>query len=70
MKPETIAQGRVKTPMAQDPVCGMEFSEQHTGAVGEYNGKTYYFCSTICRKQFDLKPERYAGESLGSRGGA
>ena len=43
-----------------DPVCGMQFNEEKAVAKVEYQGKTYYFCTEACRKQFDEEPARYA----------
>jgi hypothetical protein len=28
----------------------------------EHNGKTYYFCSDDCRKDFEKAPAKYAGK--------
>lgn len=52
----------VKSPMGtHDPVCGMEIIPQ-SGTKAEksdYKGKTYYFCSTLCKVQFEQNPEKY-----------
>jgi Cu+-exporting ATPase len=45
--------------MARDPVCGMEVDEKDAAGSSEYRGKTYYFCSGDCKKQFDQKPEQF-----------
>ncbi|HZK13669.1 MAG TPA: efflux RND transporter periplasmic adaptor subunit, partial [Desulfobaccales bacterium] len=48
--------------VVQDPVCGMDLDEGKAGTAGrkrEYQGKSYYFCSDTCQKQFDKTPERY-----------
>ncbi len=45
--------------MAIDPVCGMTVSEERPGAVSEYRGRKYFFCSTACKKAFDANPEKY-----------
>ncbi|PMP73271.1 MAG: hypothetical protein C0180_07190 [Aciduliprofundum sp.] len=47
--------------MVKDPVCGMEVKED-TKFRSDYNGKTYYFCSESCKKQFDKNPEKYVRE--------
>lgn len=44
---------------ATDPVCGMKVDPKTAAAEGEYEGKTYYFCSEGCRKSFEEDPERY-----------
>ncbi|GAA4173607.1 permease [Gryllotalpicola koreensis] len=43
----------------RDPVCGMAVSPETAAASAEYDGQTYYFCSTGCRTAFDLKPEAF-----------
>jgi YHS domain-containing protein len=45
--------------MAQDPVCGMEVEESKAAGSSEYQGRTYYFCSTGCKAAFDKEPEKY-----------
>ena len=43
----------------KDPVCGHEVDETRAKAAGltsDYEGKTYYFCSYNCNKQFDKDP--------------
>jgi len=45
-----------------DPVCNMTIEDENAAGVSEYNGKTYYFCSTHCKGKFDKDPEAYVGE--------
>ena len=45
--------------MAIDPVCGMEVDETTAKDRSTFQGKTYYFCSTDCREEFDESPEDY-----------
>jgi YHS domain-containing protein len=47
--------------MAIDPVCKMEVKEEEAAATSEYQGKTYYFCATGCKIDFDEDPEKYLG---------
>jgi membrane fusion protein, copper/silver efflux system len=50
----------VKT--GSDPVCRMNVDENRAQAEGNvrvYKGKTYYFCSSQCRDEFDQQPKRY-----------
>ncbi|CAN5465768.1 YHS domain-containing protein [soil metagenome] len=44
--------------MAQhkDPVCGMQVEELSAVGQSEYEGKTYYFCSSGCKTKFDADP--------------
>lgn len=45
--------------MAIDPVCGMEVDPGKTSHKSIYRGKIYYFCSSICKKEFERDPEYY-----------
>ncbi len=40
-----------------DPVCGMTVNAATAAGKHEYNGKTYYFCSTHCLHKFNADPE-------------
>lgn len=43
-----------------DPVCGMDVdSSASTTVTSDRNGKTYYFCSADCRRQFEASPSDY-----------
>jgi Cu+-exporting ATPase len=44
---------------AIDPVCGMEVDPATAAGSSEYQGITYYFCSTGCKRQFDQDPVIY-----------
>lgn len=44
---------------AIDPVCHMTVDEDSAAATTEYKGKTYYFCSPGCKKEFEADPEAY-----------
>lgn len=55
----------------KDPVCGHEVDEDQAKAAGltsDYEGKTYYFCSYSCNKQFDQNPERYLAKTPAGSG--
>ncbi|MBM2838632.1 MAG: hypothetical protein HW415_1257, partial [Deltaproteobacteria bacterium] len=47
--------------MATDPVCKMEVDED-TSLKTEFEGKSYYFCSAICKSAFEKEPHRYTEE--------
>ncbi len=47
---------------AKDPVCGMTVGEKQAAGKSEYQGKTYYFCSTGCKAAFDKEPQKYVGK--------
>lgn len=42
-----------------DPVCGMSIESEKAAARADFAGRTYYFCSERCRKQFQSKPQQY-----------
>lgn len=46
-----------------DPVCGMSIKVDQAASKVEREGKTFYFCSEACRKQFDADPAKYAGRT-------
>jgi Cu+-exporting ATPase len=46
--------------MVTDPVCGMRIDTDDAAATGEYEGKTYYFCSQACHDAFVADPTSYA----------
>jgi Cu+-exporting ATPase len=48
--------------IVKDPVCDMECEEEEAVATSVYKGKTYYFCATGCKNEFDQNPEKYAKE--------
>ncbi len=45
--------------MALDPVCGMEVDPSKAAAKTVYKGKIYYFCSPMCKSEFEKDPEHY-----------
>jgi Cu+-exporting ATPase len=45
-----------------DPVCWMDVARKSITGKSEYNGKTYYFCSSGCKETFDREPELYVDE--------
>jgi P-type Cu+ transporter len=44
---------------ALDPVCGMTVQPDTAAGSYEYQGKTYYFCSTHCLHRFRENPESF-----------
>lgn len=50
--------------MTKDLVCGMQVDENNPETPRlEYRGETYYFCTPLCRAQFEADPERFLSES-------
>lgn len=45
--------------MEKDLVCGMDVDPETAAAKSEYQGKTYYFCASGCKKRFDGEPTKY-----------
>lgn len=41
-----------------DPVCGMDLSDR-TPVTFQFEDKTYYFCSTVCKNVFEKEPHKY-----------
>jgi PKD repeat protein len=42
-----------------DLVCKMKIDKRTAKLKSEYKGKTYYFCSTYCKTEFDKNPGKY-----------
>ena len=49
----------IETKLAVDPVCGMTVDPNEAAGSHEYEGKTYYFCSTRCVQRFREDPQRF-----------
>ena len=54
--------------MGLDPVCKMEVNPASAEAQSAYQGQTFYFCSTECKRLFDANPERYIDETDRAQG--
>lgn len=50
---------KVKFANAVDPICNMP-TEADMKDTAVYKGKTYGFCSSLCRDEFKKNPEKYA----------
>ena len=46
----------------KDPVCGMQVDTADAAARSDFEGKTYYFCSTDCKTKFDQNPAQFTGD--------
>jgi xanthine dehydrogenase accessory factor len=44
---------------AVDPICGMTVSVEAAGDAVQFDGVSYYFCSSGCRSRFEADPARY-----------
>ena len=47
--------------LVKDVVCGMTVDANATQHRAEYQGQTYYFCSSGCQTKFVADPQRYLG---------
>ena len=45
--------------METDVVCGMKVDPAKAAGQSQYNGKTYYFCTKVCKTKFDANPSQY-----------
>ncbi len=54
--------------MERDLVCGMDVDPKTAAAKSIYQGKTYYFCSAGCKKDFDKEPQKYIKATLSNPG--
>lgn len=51
--------------IAKDVICGMDVEEKTArakGLVSEYQGRTYYFCADMCKREFDAAPATHAAK--------
>ena len=49
----------------RDPVCGMKVKEIMKAPTTVYKGKTYYFCTDLCRIPFEHEPGRFVKDDSG-----
>jgi len=52
----------------RDPICGMTVDPEKAAARFAHAGKTYYFCSEGCARQFEQTPEIYADAAAPAQG--
>jgi uncharacterized membrane protein YraQ (UPF0718 family)/YHS domain-containing protein len=50
---------------ATDPVCGMRVDRYATQHSAVFEGRTYFFCSAGCRREFEGTPGQYARRARG-----
>jgi Cu(I)/Ag(I) efflux system membrane fusion protein len=64
------AMGQETPASTRDPVCNMDVREPIAKAIAPktvYQGRTYYFCSELCKQVFDKNPERFVGQAAASQ---
>ena len=60
----THAKNSISSATAEiDPVCGMKVDPDNAAGSFEYQGKTYYFCSTHCLHRFRENPESFLNKA-------
>jgi Cu+-exporting ATPase len=47
-----------------DPVCNMTIEDKDAVGTSTYKGTTYYFCSGVCKENFDKDPESFISEKV------
>jgi len=47
----------------RDPVCDMMVEPAEAAGSSTWQGKTWYFCSTMCQKSFDADPAKFVAPS-------
>jgi len=52
----------------RDPVCGMRTDDD--GPSAQFDGETYHFCSTACKRSFENAPREFAVPDPTATGGA
>ena len=62
---EPTKEEAVSMATVHDPVCGMDIDPSTAAGSEEFEGQTYYFCSTSCLERFRAEPQKYA--SAGDR---
>ncbi len=46
-----------------DPVCKMTIEDKDAVGTSTYKGTTHYFCSPVCKEEFDKNPEAFLEET-------
>jgi Cu+-exporting ATPase len=47
-----------------DPVCNMTIEDKDVVGTSTYKGTIYYFCSPVCKENFDKDPESFISEKV------
>jgi Cu+-exporting ATPase len=48
-----VGRTTIQEPAAVDPICGMSVDPAMAAGTSVRDGKTYYFCSAMCKRRFD-----------------
>ena len=60
------ASRRRETELAADAVCGAAVRASAAWGWSDYHGERYYFCSQVCKMEFDDNPAGYAHQPEGA----
>ena len=41
-----------------DPICGTQIDPEKTAVQAKHAGRTYFFCSTTCAREFEADPRK------------
>ncbi len=52
-----------------DAVCGMQIEKADAAGQSGFEGRTYYFCSSAFKEQFDANPTRFIVKSENQKTG-
>lgn len=58
----TFGERREPGLQVRDPVCGGDVEVERAAASADYEGRTYYFCSLLCKADFERQPAMYVGQ--------
>ena len=47
----------------KDPVCGMDVEPDEAAGQSDFQGNTYYFCSSECKRKFDQNPQAFVKQT-------
>ncbi len=47
----------------KDPVCGMDVEPDEAAGQSDFQGNTYYFCSSECKWKFDQNPKAFVKQT-------
>jgi RND family efflux transporter MFP subunit len=68
LAPSGAAPATAEASPEKDPVCGMDVDPKAPDAIkSEWGGKTYYFCSPKCKKDFEADPHKYVHGTMAAR---
>jgi adenylate cyclase len=60
---ELVQADKTRATIAIDPVCRMQVEVDSAAATVEHGGRSYWFCSSHCAREFSATPGLYSGRS-------